>query len=55
MLLGIPAVSIPIRLSRNRLPLSLQLMGAKNSEQKLLTVAKWIEHQVNFPHFQYLQ
>lgn len=52
---GIPAVSIPIRLSDNGLPLSLQLMGPKLSEQLLLTVAKWIEAQVNFPHFKFLE
>lgn len=54
-LIGIPAVAIPIRLSDRGLPLSLQLMGPKNSERHLLTAAKWIENQVNFPFFQYLQ
>ncbi|XP_055324129.1 glutamyl-tRNA(Gln) amidotransferase subunit A, mitochondrial [Sitodiplosis mosellana] len=52
---GIPAVAIPIRLSDRKLPLSLQLMGPKNSEKQLLTTAKWIENQVNFPFFQFLQ
>lgn len=46
---GIPAVSIPIRLSRNKLPLSLQLMGPCLSEELLLNVAKKIESIVNFP------
>lgn len=50
---GIPAISIPIRLSETDLPLSLQLMGPKFSEEKLLTVAKWIEKEVNFPHFHF--
>lgn len=52
---GIPAIAVPIRLSDKGLPLSLQLMGPKFSEQTLLTVAKWIEGQVNFPHFQHTQ
>lgn len=52
---GIPAVAIPIRLSDRGLPLSLQLMGPKYSEKYLLTAAKWIENQVNFPFFQYVQ
>lgn len=52
---GIPAISVPIRLSERRLPLSLQLMGPKFSEETLLTVAKWIESQVNFPHFQHTE
>ncbi|KAJ6637733.1 Glutamyl-tRNA(Gln) amidotransferase subunit A, mitochondrial [Pseudolycoriella hygida] len=45
---GVPAISIPIKLSSNGLPLSVQLMGPSLSEQSLLTVAKWIENTVNF-------
>lgn len=50
---GIPAVSIPIRLSEQGLPLSLQLMGPKFSEQQLLAVAKWIESRAEFPFFKF--
>ncbi|XP_056629563.1 glutamyl-tRNA(Gln) amidotransferase subunit A, mitochondrial isoform X3 [Diorhabda sublineata] len=50
---GVPAVSIPIKLSKNVLPLSLQLMGRNLSEPMLLAVAKYIENLVKFPHFQY--
>ncbi|CAK1540899.1 unnamed protein product [Leptosia nina] len=46
---GIPAISIPIKLSKNKLPLSLQLMGPALSEELLLNVAKKIEDFVNFP------
>lgn len=46
---GIPAVSIPIRLSKNNLPLSLQLMGPCLSEELMLNVAKKIEELVQFP------
>lgn len=49
--LGVPAISIPIRLSSNQMPISLQLMGPKQSEETLLTVAKWIEQQVNFAKY----
>lgn len=49
---GIPAVSIPIWLSKNKLPLSLQLMGPCLSEELLLNVAKKIENIVNFPTLQ---
>ncbi|SPP82551.1 glutamyl-tRNA(Gln) amidotransferase subunit A, mitochondrial [Drosophila guanche] len=45
---GIPAVSIPIRLSSAGLPLSLQLMSRSLNEQLLLSVARWIEAQVAF-------
>ncbi|XP_022902190.2 glutamyl-tRNA(Gln) amidotransferase subunit A, mitochondrial [Onthophagus taurus] len=47
---GIPAVSIPIKLSKNNLPISLQLMGRNLSEPMLLAVAKFIEHIVQFSH-----
>lgn len=46
---GIPAISIPIRLSNNNLPLSIQLMGPMLSEELMLNVAKKIESMVNFP------
>ncbi|KAK9293660.1 hypothetical protein QLX08_011457 [Tetragonisca angustula] len=46
---GIPAVNVPIKLSKNGLPLSLQLMGPPLKERELLTVAKWIEQRVQFP------
>lgn len=52
---GIPAVSIPIRLSKAGLPLSLQLMSNSLNEQLLLTVARWIEAQVKFDPLESLQ
>lgn len=45
---GIPAISIPIKLSNKQLPLSLQLMGPNLSEAILFKVAKWIENAVDF-------
>lgn len=47
---GVPAVALPIRLSKDGLPLSLQLMGARGADMRLLSVAKWIEERVAFPH-----
>ncbi|CAG9854492.1 unnamed protein product [Phyllotreta striolata] len=52
-LAGIPAISVPIKLSKNGLPLSIQLMGRNLSEPMLLAVSKFIENAVKFPHFQY--
>ncbi|KAH8310844.1 hypothetical protein KR044_003206, partial [Drosophila immigrans] len=52
---GIPAVSIPVRLSKAGLPLSLQLMSNSFNEQLLLTVARWIEAQVGFDCLESLQ
>ncbi|XP_044267199.1 glutamyl-tRNA(Gln) amidotransferase subunit A, mitochondrial [Tribolium madens] len=47
---GIPAVTIPIKLSSNGMPISLQLMGRNLSENVLLAVAKFIENAVQFKH-----
>lgn len=49
---GIPAVSIPIKLSRNKLPLSLQLMGPPLSEELMMNVSRKIESLVKFPVLQ---
>ncbi|XP_015521549.1 glutamyl-tRNA(Gln) amidotransferase subunit A, mitochondrial [Neodiprion lecontei] len=46
---GVPAVSFPVRLSSNGLPLSLQLMAPVLHEQQMLTTAKWIEQVLQFP------
>ncbi|KAL6261518.1 hypothetical protein P5V15_006606 [Pogonomyrmex californicus] len=46
---GLPALNVPIKLSRGGLPLSLQLMAPLFHEQRLLTLAKWIEQIVQFP------
>lgn len=45
---GIPAVSIPIALSKAKMPLAVQLMGPSLSEEMLLNVAKRIENVVKF-------
>ncbi|XP_065072712.1 glutamyl-tRNA(Gln) amidotransferase subunit A, mitochondrial [Ochlerotatus camptorhynchus] len=45
---GIPALSLPIRLSEQKLPISLQLMAPNFSEKRIFKVAKWIEDQVKF-------
>jgi Asp-tRNA(Asn)/Glu-tRNA(Gln) amidotransferase A subunit family amidase len=47
--LGCPAVSIPIGLSKNGMPLGLQLMAPNFSERTLLNVARVIESEVDFP------
>ncbi|XP_076545253.1 glutamyl-tRNA(Gln) amidotransferase subunit A, mitochondrial [Osmia lignaria lignaria] len=46
---GIPAINIPIKLSKKGLPLSLQLMAPSFNEKGLLKLAKWIEQRVQFP------
>lgn len=49
---GLPAINVPIRLSRGGLPLSLQLMAPSFHERRLLTAAKWIEQTVRFPRLE---
>lgn len=46
---GIPAINVPVDISRRGLPLSLQLMAPYLHEKRLLAVAKWIESAVEFP------
>ncbi|GIY83915.1 glutamyl-tRNA(Gln) amidotransferase subunit A, mitochondrial [Caerostris extrusa] len=46
---GLPAVSIPCSLSKAGLPLSLQLIGKQFQEPQMLSAAKWIEQQMDFP------
>jgi len=48
-LAGLPAATVPCRLSSRSMPLSLQLIGPYGSDLKLLRVARWLESQVNFP------
>ncbi|XP_066283764.1 glutamyl-tRNA(Gln) amidotransferase subunit A, mitochondrial-like [Branchiostoma lanceolatum] len=51
-LAGVPAVNVPVALSEDGLPIGLQLIGPSFQEKTLLTAAKWLEQQVNFPHLQ---
>lgn len=50
-IVGIPAISIPIKLSRKGMPISLQIMGRNMSEPMILALAKYIENIVQFPHY----
>ncbi|XP_045614865.2 glutamyl-tRNA(Gln) amidotransferase subunit A, mitochondrial [Procambarus clarkii] len=52
---GVPAVSIPVSLNSEGLPLSLQLMAPWGKDADMLSAAKWIEQQVNFPRLNILE
>ena len=47
-LAGLPAMSLPIGLSQNGLPLGLQLIGRAFDEETVFKVAEVIEREVNF-------
>ncbi len=47
-LAGLPALSVPIRLNENGLPLGLQLIGRRFDEQTLLHAAFGLEQQAQF-------
>ena len=46
-LLGVPAISLPIGLGQNGLPLGLQVVGAYHEDLRTLRAAKWIETALN--------
>ncbi len=50
-LADLPGISIPVGLSNDGLPLGLQLIGPKLSEQKLFNVGLTLEQAAQFPHF----
>ena len=47
---GIPAVTVPSKLSNSGLPIGLQFIGQNFKDKEMLTVAKWYEQQVQFRH-----
>ncbi|XP_075883720.1 glutamyl-tRNA(Gln) amidotransferase subunit A, mitochondrial [Nelusetta ayraudi] len=49
---GLPAVSVPVALSMRGLPIGLQLVGPALQDQKLLSVAHWMEQRLGFPSFE---
>ena len=42
-IMGIPSISLPSGLSKNGLPLAIQLAGPPGAEDRLLAVARWCE------------
>ncbi len=45
-LAGVPTMSLPTGLSREEMPLALQLVGTAFGESRLLAVARWCERVV---------
>ena len=47
---GVPAISVPVRLSQAKLPISLQLLASNFNEGTLLRAAKFLENASSFQH-----
>jgi len=47
-IMGVPSISLPVGLSKNGLPLAIQLVGRPGGEKDLLAVARWCEKVLNF-------
>ncbi|MGD9891246.1 MAG: amidase [Dehalococcoidia bacterium] len=47
-LLGVPAITIPIALAENGLPLGMQIVAPYGADARLLTVADWCEKVIDF-------
>ena len=48
-LAGVPALTLPSRLSTDNLPISIQLVAPLNQDIRLLQVGTWLEDRLNFP------
>ncbi|XP_039256771.2 glutamyl-tRNA(Gln) amidotransferase subunit A, mitochondrial-like [Styela clava] len=49
---GVPAINIPTRLSRNNMPIGLQITGRHFSEPKILKAAAFLEKVAQFPNLE---
>jgi Asp-tRNA(Asn)/Glu-tRNA(Gln) amidotransferase A subunit family amidase len=45
---GYPTVVLPVGLSRDGLPIAIQLIAQPFDEARLLDVSRWVEHQIGF-------
>lgn len=46
-----PAVTIPIKLGSDGMPIGVQIIGRALTEAVLLALAKYIEHKANFDQY----
>ena len=51
-LAGLPAATLPVKLSSRSLPLCIQIIGRYGREDEVLSLAKFIEDTVQFPRMQ---
>ena len=48
-LAGLPAASIPVKLSSRSLPIGLQIIGPFAHDIQVLKLCKWLENRIHFP------
>src|SRR5690606_7684419 len=46
-LLGLPAVTLPLLVGQNGLPLGVQLVGRKGEDQRLIRTAAWLQRRLD--------
>ena len=46
---GVPALTLPVKLSCSNLPISLQLVAPWRQDEKLLQIGALLERKVKFP------
>jgi len=54
-LAGLPALTLPVSLSKRSLPLSIQLIGQFRRDADIINLAKWLERELDFPQLQVLE
>jgi len=47
---GCPAITIPVKLSGNKMPISIQIMASNFDDIRLLQFANWLEKKLQFSH-----
>ena len=48
-LAGLPAASIPVKLSKKSLPIAMQVIGPFGHDNKVIDFCKWLENRIHFP------
>lgn len=45
---GCPAITIPVKLSSNKMPIGIQIMSSNFNDVRLLKFANWLEKKLQF-------
>ena len=53
-LCGTPAITLPLCVDQQGMPLGVQLVGKRNNDAQLLSVARWLEAHISLSGFTFL-